>query len=240
MGSGRKMGIENLRWAVLRAVGLECDAHGNKRVVDVGVQQEVVEDETVGVQQQEVEDATTTAGKTTFPPRPPRLDRDAVVRSFATRRPSSAPRESNYTPRRPPRLDRSAIVESSDAKRPSVRRKTNYTPRPLLLERGAVAENYATRRPSASRETEPNGDSRGRGQQFDRRRTGWSDKAAATQQHLAPRRNDWSMKPADRRETARSSMSLDPRPNAKQPWMGRGSKASKVKMSKGGRRAVRS
>lgn len=36
-GSAKRLGIEELRWAVLKAVGLECDELGRRRIVDVDV-----------------------------------------------------------------------------------------------------------------------------------------------------------------------------------------------------------
>lgn len=38
MGSGNKLGIDNLRWAVLSATGLDCDREGNKKRIDYEMQ----------------------------------------------------------------------------------------------------------------------------------------------------------------------------------------------------------
>lgn len=39
-GSGCKIGIDNLRWAVLTATGLDCDVDGRRQVIDFEVQAE--------------------------------------------------------------------------------------------------------------------------------------------------------------------------------------------------------
>jgi len=39
-GSGCKIGIDNLRWAVLTATGLDCDVDGRRQVIDYEVQAE--------------------------------------------------------------------------------------------------------------------------------------------------------------------------------------------------------
>lgn len=38
VGSGRKVGVENLRWAVLSAAGLDCDEDGVRRAMEVNVE----------------------------------------------------------------------------------------------------------------------------------------------------------------------------------------------------------
>lgn len=43
LGSGRKIGVDNLRWAVLAAAGLDCDADGQRRVMEYELQVEDVE-----------------------------------------------------------------------------------------------------------------------------------------------------------------------------------------------------
>jgi GTP-binding protein len=47
-GGGAKIGIEAVRWAVLKACGLDCDEHGNRRVVEaLQIQDEEESDEEV-------------------------------------------------------------------------------------------------------------------------------------------------------------------------------------------------
>jgi len=38
ISSGRKIGVENLRWAVLGAAGLDCDEDGHRRVMQLDVE----------------------------------------------------------------------------------------------------------------------------------------------------------------------------------------------------------
>lgn len=39
-GSGKKIGIDNLRWAILSAAGLDCDSSGNVRSIEFQMQEE--------------------------------------------------------------------------------------------------------------------------------------------------------------------------------------------------------
>lgn len=41
--AGKKLGIDGIRWAVLQAAGLDCDAHGRRRVSEVHVIEDAVE-----------------------------------------------------------------------------------------------------------------------------------------------------------------------------------------------------
>ena len=45
VGSGNKIGIDNLRWAVLSAAGLDCDIDGNKKSMEYEVQAETAPDD---------------------------------------------------------------------------------------------------------------------------------------------------------------------------------------------------
>lgn len=44
-GSGRRIGIEKLRWVVLQALGLDCDEAGKRRVVNINVVPKIEESE---------------------------------------------------------------------------------------------------------------------------------------------------------------------------------------------------
>jgi len=58
VGGPRKMGVENLRWAVLGAAGLDCDEHGHRRVMQVDVERWEEED---GIVSRVVDDDETAA-----------------------------------------------------------------------------------------------------------------------------------------------------------------------------------